>query len=135
MANALFDPGREGILDRTIDMTAATVKAQLLRGYAFSGSDKFLSDITGAGGVLIGAAVALTGKSYSGGVLDAADLTFSAVASGAAATAILLFNDTGSAATSRLIGFIDGATGLPVTPNGGDINVTWDNGANKIFKL
>jgi len=34
-----------------------------------------------------------------------------------------------------LIAFIDTATNLPVTPNGGDIIVAWDNGANKIFKL
>lgn len=27
------------------------------------------------------------------------------------------------------------ASGLPVTPNGGNIVVAWDNGANKIFKL
>jgi hypothetical protein len=27
------------------------------------------------------------------------------------------------------------ASGLPVTPNGGNIVITWDNGANKIFKL
>lgn len=26
-------------------------------------------------------------------------------------------------------------SGLPVTPNGGNINITWDNGVNKIFKL
>lgn len=27
------------------------------------------------------------------------------------------------------------SSGLPVTPNGGNITVTWDNGSNKIFKL
>lgn len=27
------------------------------------------------------------------------------------------------------------AAGLPVTPNGGNINITWDNGVNKIFRL
>ena len=27
------------------------------------------------------------------------------------------------------------ASGLPVTPNGGNISVVWDSGANKIFKL
>lgn len=27
------------------------------------------------------------------------------------------------------------ASGLPVTPNGGNINITWDTGASKIFKL
>lgn len=26
-------------------------------------------------------------------------------------------------------------SGLPVTPNGGNINITWDNGSNRIFKL
>ena len=26
-------------------------------------------------------------------------------------------------------------SGLPVTPNGGDITITWDSGANKIFRL
>ena len=40
-----------------------------------------------------------------------------------------------AAAAQRVIAFIDTATGLPVTPNGGDITITWDNGANKIFKL
>lgn len=25
--------------------------------------------------------------------------------------------------------------GIPITPNGGDISVTWDSSANKIFKL
>jgi hypothetical protein len=27
------------------------------------------------------------------------------------------------------------SSGLPVTPNGGSITITWDNGANRIFKL
>jgi hypothetical protein len=34
-----------------------------------------------------------------------------------------------------LIAFIDAATNLPVTPNGGNINIAWDTGTNKIFKL
>ena len=39
------------------------------------------------------------------------------------------------AGTSPLIANIDVATGLPITPSGGDIIVQWDTGANKIFKL
>ena len=42
---------------------------------------------------------------------------------------------TGTEATKDLIAFIDTATGLPCTPNGGNINVVWDSGANRIFKL
>ena len=54
---------------------------------------------------------------------------------GASIEAIVLYKDTGTDATSPLIASIATATGLPITPNGGDIIVTWDNGANKIFKL
>ena len=39
------------------------------------------------------------------------------------------------ASAQRVVAWIDTATGLPVTPNGGDITVSWDNGTNKIFKL
>jgi len=30
---------------------------------------------------------------------------------------------------------MDTATGLPITPNGGDIIITWDNGTNRILRL
>jgi hypothetical protein len=135
MANALFDKGREGILDHSIDMTAATVKLALVRGYTFSASHQNLSDVTGAGGSVVGTAQALASKTYTSGVLSAAAVTYSAVASGAAIPALVLYNDTGTASTSRLIAYIDTATGLPVTPNGGDITFTPDSGSNHIFKL
>jgi hypothetical protein len=77
---------------------------------------------------------ALTGKTVTAGVADAVDVTFTAV-SGATVEAIVLYADSGTEATSRLIAYIDTATGLPLTPNGGDVTVAWDNGANKIFKL
>jgi hypothetical protein len=48
---------------------------------------------------------------------------------------LLMLSNKGSAATNRLIAYIDTATGLPVTPNGANITAVWDNGANKIFKL
>jgi phage tail sheath gpL-like len=67
-------------------------------------------------------------------VADAADFSWTGV-SGAQSEAIVVYKDTGSAATSNLIAFIDTATNLPVTPNGGDITVTLDNGANRIFAL
>jgi hypothetical protein len=45
------------------------------------------------------------------------------------------FSDTGVQGTSRLIAYIDNATGLPILPNGGDITVVFSSGANKIFSL
>jgi hypothetical protein len=67
-------------------------------------------------------------------VADAADNTVSTV-TGDPFESINLYKDSGVEGTSRLIAYIDTATGLPCTPNGGDITVQWDSGANRIFKL
>ena len=80
------------------------------------------------------AVAALTGESVSGNVFDANDTTFSAV-TGDQCEYIVLYKHTGTDSTSRLICIFDTATNLPVTPNGGDIVVSWDNGASKIFAL
>lgn len=142
MANAMFDPGREGFLDGTIDYDTAVIKAALVRGYTFSAAHKFVSDVTGAGGTLVATSAALGSKTVTNGVADAADTTWSAVAAGAAITSVLVFQSSAvtggadvAATAQRVIAYIDAATNLPVTPNGGDITSAWDNGANKIFKL
>jgi hypothetical protein len=91
----------------------------------------FLDDIPAGARV---ATVALTGESVSGRTFDASDATFTAV-TGDQSEALVIYKHTGTESTSRLIAYIDSATNLPVTPNGGDITVAWDNGANKIFSL
>jgi hypothetical protein len=142
MANALFNPGREGFLAGEIDYDTAVIAVYLVRGYTFDATDKFVSEVTAAGGTLVAGPVTLTGKSITDGIADAADATFTAVAAGAACNMLVIAQRsavTGGAdvadSAKRLIACIDTATGLPVTPNGGDIQVVWDNGTNKIFKL
>lgn len=137
MANALFDKGREKFLTGAISWSSDTIKECLVRGYAVNlAAHEFLSDITGGGGgTIVATSAALGSKTTAAGVADAADVTHSAVAAGAAIPYIIIYKDTGVAGTSPLIAYIDTATNLPVTPNGGDITVQWDNGANKIFKL
>ncbi len=135
MSNALYDKGREGFLAGDIDWDTDVIKAVLIDAADYTvnlATHQFLSDIPGAARVATSAP--LTGKTVANGVADAADITFPAV-SGDPAEALVLYQDTGTEGTSRLIAYIDTATGLPVTPNGGDINVAWDNGINKIFKL
>lgn len=94
--------------------------------------DEHLDDIPS------GARVATSGnlgtKTTTLGVADAADVTFSTV-TGDQSEALVIYKDSGSASTSPLIAILTTATGLPVTPSGGDITVEWDSGANKIFKL
>lgn len=133
MANTLYDFGREGILDRTIDITG-DVRAMLVRStYTLSQSHKFVADL---GAVDNGRTAALASKTYSAGVFDAADTSLTATAA-VASGALVLFQHTGSDATARLIAFIDTpASGLPFTPSAGQTtNIVWDNGANKILKL
>lgn len=136
MANALYDAARSSFLDANIDWSADNIKVSLVRGYtANMGTHDFLDDVTGAGGTLVATSANLSSKTSTAGVADAADVTYSAVTAGAACQHLIIYKDTGVASTSNLIAAIDVATGLPVTPNGGDITITWDSGANKIFKL
>lgn len=142
MASAFWDAGREGFALAEIDWDGAVIKANLIRGYNFNAAHKFVSDLTSAGGTLWTTPVTLTSKTATGGVLDAADISFPAVTAGAAYSAIVIYQAsvvTGgadvAATAQRLIAFIDTATGLPVTPNGQAINVTFDNGVNRIAKL
>lgn len=136
MANALHDPGREGFLDGTIDWDSDTIEYLLVRGYTFSAAHKFETDITGGGGGTIVARVTGAGQTKTNGVADSTtDPVWSLVAAGAAIAHIIVLSNKGSAATNRLIAAIDTATGLPVTPNGGNITYVIDSGANKLFKL
>lgn len=135
MANALYDKAREAFLTGAINWSTDTIKAVLVDTGAYTvniSTHQFLADI--AAGARIATSAALSSKTVAAGVADAADSLFTAV-SGASVEAVVLYKDTGTAGTSNLIAYIDTASGLPVTPNGGDITVAWDNGANKIFKL
>lgn len=135
MTKALYDLGREAFLGGDLDWDANSIKAVLVDTGAYAvnlATHQFLSDI--AAGARIATSAALTTKTKTAGVADADDVTLTAVA-GASVEAVVLFADTGVAGTSRLIAYIDEGTNLPVVPNGGDIIVQWDNGANRIFKL
>lgn len=135
MSNALYDLGREGFLGGDIDWDADTIKAILVDNGAYTvnlATHDFLNDIPA--GARIAISSALSSKTKTAGVANAANVVFSAVA-GASVESVVIYQDTGTESTSRLIAYIDTATGLPVTPNGGDINLNWDTGANKIFKL
>lgn len=135
MANALFAKGRQGFLDGSIDWDTNNVKAVLIDTGTYTVD---LANHDNLDDVPVGARVStsgnLTAKTVVDGVADAADTTFTAV-TGATVEAIVIYQDTGTAGTSRLIAWIDTATGLPLTPNGGDITIVWDNSANRIFKL
>jgi hypothetical protein len=136
MANVLYPKFKEILLGTgtRIDLSADNIKAILvdLADYTYSAAHQFLSDVPS--GAREETSANLASKTITNGVFDAADVTFTAAA-GDPCEAVIVYKDTGSAATSNLIVFVDTATGLPATLNGGDVVVAWDNGANKIFAL
>lgn len=135
MANRFFPKGKQAILNKEIDFDTDTIKAILVsQSYTHSDAYQFLSDVS-AHRVAGTTDQALTAKSITLGVFDAADPKWLAVPSGDVAEAVILYRDSGAAATSQLISIHDTITNFPVTTNGGDIEVLWDSGANKIFSL
>lgn len=141
-ANALYDLGRGGILSGAISVTVATIKVILVDSadYAVNlATHEFLSSVAAAGRVAT--SPALANKTTTAGVFDADDAALGNV-SGDPSEALVIVQSSAVAGgadvadtAQRLIGYIDTATGLPVTPNGGAISVLWDSGSNRIFKL
>lgn len=138
MTNALYPLAKEALLRATLDFPADTICAVLVAGYTYSAAHQFRSSL----GSKTSAAVALTGKTVTGGVFDADDTTFLAVpgqvdgiGSPLDYSAVVLFKDTGTSATSPLIAYLDVVTGLPFLGTGSDVTVTWDAGTSRIFAV
>ena len=126
MANVIYDKACEGLWNADIDWAVGNLKVALIDTGAYtldSVNHEFLSQVTG----IVATTPNLAGKTISGRVVDATDATFTAVPAGPAAEAVIIYVDTTDPATSRLILFADQASsGLPVTPNGGDIVIRWN---------
>lgn len=132
MANAIYPLWKAAIMQASANSSlTGTVKVALVDTgtYTYSSAHEFLSSLTGR----VGTDQTLTTKTFTNGTFDADNATWTSV-SGNSVEALVIYIDTGAAGTSRLVAFLDtGFTGLPVTPNGGNITVTWD--AAGIFTL
>ena len=137
MANVLYDKGRESFAGQNppLDWDTDNIKVMLVKStYTLSQAHQYVSDLT-PGTNDNGRSANLGTKTVTAGVEDAADTSLVATVA-APCNALVLFKDTAVDATSPLIGYIDTATGLPFTPAAGQtINIPWDNGASRIFKL
>jgi hypothetical protein len=138
MANLFYTSFKANLLDSSasgaISFPSNTIKVILIDEgtYTRSAAHQFLSDV--AGGARVGTAQTLASKTTTAGVFDAADVTFTSV-TGASVESILIYKDTGVEGTSPLIALVDTvSSGLPVTPNGGNITIVWDN-TNGILKI
>lgn len=134
MANSLYNYARQSFLTGTMDWLTITAKVVLIdtTHYSFNATHQYYSTISGS--AIVAGPVTITTPTAVDGAAGGDNVTFSSV-SGATVRAIIVYEDTGTPSTSRLIAYIDTATGLPITPNGGDIILQWDTGVNLIFRV
>lgn len=135
MANQLYPKAKEDFLSANLNMSSNTITIALVDTdvYTFSTSHEDRADIPNSAVV---AEALLASKTVTSGVFDADDATFSTV-TGANCEALVIYHtdSQGGNTSSRLIAYVDTATGLPILPNGGDITVRFSSGASKIFAL
>lgn len=98
--------------------------------YTYSAAHDFYNDLSG----IVGTDQRITAPTVTIGTLDGTDLTYTAV-SGATVEALVIYRkNSGANTTWRLVVFLDTSqTGLPVTPNGGNITISWH--ASGIFTI
>lgn len=139
MANAIYPLYKQNLLAGTSgydidvnDSTDGPYCALIDTGvYTYSAAHQFYSS---AASGAIGTPQNITSPTVTTGTFDGSDLTYTAV-TGASIEALIIYrHNSGANTTWPLVLYEDtSVTGLPVTPNGGNITITWN--ASGIFTL
>ena len=136
MASFMYSIAKDDLMDKQIDMVNDTIKVRAVsdEGYTASAAHTAMTSVTKYTGTTD---YTLTSPTTASGVFDAADTAaaYSALAISGSEDidGLVVFQFVTDDAGSTPILYIDLAAA--VTPNGGDIGITWDSGANKIFAL
>ncbi len=135
MASRLYTYGLQALLEGGIAYLTDSIKVAMVSSLYLpnSATDRYLSDLPGPS--VIGTPATLTSKTSTGGTANASSATITGVSGVYTISYLVLYKDSGLAATSPLLALIDTATGLPLTTLSGDVVITWDTDTNKIFSL
>jgi hypothetical protein len=127
MANKLYPKGKRDMMKGLLDMNGGNVRAILIDSddYTYDDAHDNLDDIPS--GARVAVSSNLSGKTFGNdGSFDSDDPVFAGV-TGDQLEAIVLYLHTGTESTSKLIAFFDtGITGMPLTPDGNNVQVTVD---------
>jgi len=128
MANRIYPKYKEALMngETDVDLVSGSIKAMLIdtADYTFAANHEFKSDVDSD--AITSISQNLSGNTVASGVFNCTTVTWTA-ATGDQSEAIIFFvhDGTVSGDASRLVCYLDtGQTGLPVTPNGGDITFT-----------
>lgn len=134
MSNVIYDAARVAFAKKQIDWEADTIGVSLINTslYTFSQSHLVLADVAAGSRVAFST---LDNRSVSsiGGML--ADATTVFAVSGAQVSALIIYWQGVSEATSTLLTYLDTLAGLPYTPTGADVLLSWNNTTSGIFRL
>jgi hypothetical protein len=130
MANAIYPKYKESLLNGdantaltgsgTTGLYAALVDTGT---YTYSSAHQYYSSLSG----VVGTDQEVTSPTLTNGLIDGGDCTFSSVSGNSCEAIVLYRKNAGANTTWRLVAYIDtSVTGLPVTPNGGNITITWN---------
>lgn len=134
MANMLYTKAKEKLMQGQLNLLTDDIRVAIVSNTYIQSmtTDEFLSSVEAH---ILGAPMALTTRSITGGSFDGDNLNFTGIASGATTEGVVIYKHTGNSATSPLIFYADTVTGFPMLTSGGAIEVRWDDGAYKIFSL
>lgn len=100
--------------------------------YTYNAAHDFFNDISGVVGT--DQRIVTPTVAAATGLFDGDNLTYTAVTGNSIEALVIYRKNSGANTTWKLVAFFDtSVTGLPVTPNGGDIIVTWN--ASGIFQI
>lgn len=138
MADGKYIKGVLAMLAGTTDWLTSDIKAVCVDAADYTvdlTNDEFLSDIAAGARVATSGNLSSKTRAQSGTkvILDAGDETITGV-SGDQFEAVVVYHDTGTASTSPLLAYIDTATGLPYTPSGGGVVLSWAAGGIMDFE-
>jgi hypothetical protein len=137
MANAIYPKYKEAALSGSANTaltgsgTTGLFVALVDTGtYTYSAAHEFYSSLSG----VVGTDQEITTVTLTNGVVDGDNVTFPAVTGNSAEALVIYRKNAGANTTWRLVAYLDSGVGnLPVTPNSGDIGITWN--ASGIFSL
>lgn len=133
MANALYDNARSRLLAGLFDWESDTWQVILVDNGSYTVNLATHEYYSSPQGAVVAGPETLGTPTIVNGAADGDNVTFSGV-TGPSIESIILYKFVSVPGDSPLLAYIDQATGLPITPNSGDIIVTWDSGPNRIFK-
>ena len=131
MANAVYPVFKQALMKAcaTVSLNGSTTNGPWVAlvdtgTYTYSAAHTFYSSLSG----IIGTDQNITSPTVTNAVFDGCNVTYTAVTTATSIEALVIYRkNTGANTTWRLVLYEDtSVTGLPVTPNGGDISITFN---------